>query len=196
MKRVSAFAQGYGGQGGRKYTEADVSASFLVKRSFSLPQEPSTLIRKGSETVEFGFDLTHGGAFAAQTGRGALHTSIREKQKDWNCMGLDLNVGHAGRTMTFDGTGEKIHNIFVVKIVAEKGALTVTAGAADDQRQIAEIKTINFNEGLADGFIFTAAQIYGIEFLSGFNGGTTGKKKCSGKEDKQIFEHSGTPFFN
>jgi hypothetical protein len=45
LKRVSAFAQGYGGQGGRKYTEADVSASFLVKRSFPLPKEPPTLIR-------------------------------------------------------------------------------------------------------------------------------------------------------
>ena len=44
MKRVSAFAQGYGGQGERKYTGADVSASFLVKRSFPLPQEPSTLV--------------------------------------------------------------------------------------------------------------------------------------------------------
>ena len=48
LKRGSAFAQGYGGQGGRKYTEADVSASFLVKRSFPLPQEPSTLIRNGA----------------------------------------------------------------------------------------------------------------------------------------------------
>ena len=46
MKRVSAFAQGYGGQGERKYTGADVSASFLVKRSFPLPQEPSTLVRE------------------------------------------------------------------------------------------------------------------------------------------------------
>ena len=34
MKRVSAFAQGYGGQGGRKYTEADVSA-FSREKKFS-----------------------------------------------------------------------------------------------------------------------------------------------------------------
>jgi hypothetical protein len=34
LKRVSAFAQGYGGQGGRKYTEADVSA-FSREKKFS-----------------------------------------------------------------------------------------------------------------------------------------------------------------
>ena len=45
LKRVSSSAQGYGGQGERKYLEADVSASFLVKRSFPLPQEPSPLVR-------------------------------------------------------------------------------------------------------------------------------------------------------
>jgi hypothetical protein len=106
-----------------------------------------------------------------------------------------LNVGHAGCTVTFDGTGEEMHDIFVCQIVTEKGALSVTAGAADDQRQTAEKKTVNFNKGLADGFIFAAAQINGIEFLSGFNGGTSGKKKYSGKKGKQFFEHTGTPFF-
>ena len=81
IRRFSAFAQGCVGQRGG-YTEADVSASFLEKRSFLLPQEPSALI--GKKGLFFVFD-------DASADEVVLAADSQEQGKDAFSAGDDRN---------------------------------------------------------------------------------------------------------